>query len=363
MQHPLAMVETAESVGVRRAELLEGTGITDEMLLSSEARISYAQFGRLTNNAVRLTGLPHFGAVLGRRIHTGNLGMLGLAVMTSENIGAALRVALQYYRSLAPAWDLSLEVKGDTATLRFQETISHGYHSVLASETMLVAFASQAEFLLGRPVPMKRVRFGYPVPAHAGACPELYAMEGGTPVSFNHGTTEVEFDAALLREPVRWSDPITAQEAERQCAAAQTVSATRADGLVARVRRELAMAREEYPTESSVARALCTSPRTLRRGLQQMRTSFQALLDEDRRERAFGLLRSTTATSEHIAIELGFSDVRSFRRAFKRWTGKPPSVYRAELGIHVEGDRESVAPSGVYASDEALPLDVTQEAS
>jgi hypothetical protein len=89
-----------------------------------------------------------------------------------------------------------------------------------------------------------------------------------------------------------------------------------------------------------------------------MRTSFQSLLDEDRRERAFELLRSTNATSEHIASQLGFSDVRSFRRAFKRWTGKPPSKYRAELEssmreFEAPPESEAVEPSGAYATTTA----------
>jgi AraC-like DNA-binding protein len=38
-------------------------------------------------------------------------------------------------------------------------------------------------------------------------------------------------------------------------------------------------------------------------------------------------------TFEQIAYELGFSNVRSFRRAFKRWTGDTPGAARsAALG-------------------------------
>ena len=46
-------------------------------------------------------------------------------------------------------------------------------------------------------------------------------------------------------------------------------------------------------------------------------------------ERAGTLLRSTPAKIEDIAVRVGFAGVYSFSAAFKRWSGVPPSEYRA----------------------------------
>jgi AraC-like DNA-binding protein len=59
-----------------------------------------------------------------------------------------------------------------------------------------------------------------------------------------------------------------------------------------------------------------------------MGTSYLELLDESRRFRAQEWVRATHMTFEEIAERLGFSDVRSFRRAFKRWTGRTPGDVR-----------------------------------
>jgi AraC-like DNA-binding protein len=59
-----------------------------------------------------------------------------------------------------------------------------------------------------------------------------------------------------------------------------------------------------------------------------MGTSYQTLLENSRRTRALEWVTATTLTFDEIAKRLGFSDVRSFRRAFKRWTGHTPGDHR-----------------------------------
>jgi hypothetical protein len=50
-------------------------------------------------------------------------------------------------------------------------------------------------------------------------------------------------------------------------------------------------------------------------------------------ERALELLHAGQMSVAEIGIELGFSDPREFRRAFKRWTGMPPQLARRGLGM------------------------------
>ncbi len=75
-----------------------------------------------------------------------------------------------------------------------------------------------------------------------------------------------------------------------------------------------------------VARKLHVSTRTLMRKLKSESLSFRTLLDRYRLEKAISLSERPNANVTLLAIELGFNDVSSFSRAFKRWTGEAPKI-------------------------------------
>lgn len=71
------------------------------------------------------------------------------------------------------------------------------------------------------------------------------------------------------------------------------------------------------------------SARTLARRLDDEGTSFSKLLDDLRRELAVSHLRDRDISVSEVAFLLGFADANAFSRAFKRWTGAPPSRFKS----------------------------------
>jgi AraC-like DNA-binding protein len=88
------------------------------------------------------------------------------------------------------------------------------------------------------------------------------------------------------------------------------------DGDLARLRAE------------SVAETLGISCTTLRRRLRNDHTSYQFLLDRVRQYRCESRLRERWLPGKCLAEELGYLEVNSFYRAFRRWTGLSYSDYR-----------------------------------
>ncbi len=84
----------------------------------------------------------------------------------------------------------------------------------------------------------------------------------------------------------------------------------------------------EMPTLKEVAGQLYLTPKTLHRRLAYEGNSYQKIKDDLRRDMAIHLLGEQQLTIIDVAEQIGFSDTCTFHRAFKKWTGVTPGLYR-----------------------------------
>ena len=89
-------------------------------------------------------------------------------------------------------------------------------------------------------------------------------------------------------------------------------------------------------SEETIAVAIHISHRTMQRKHREAGTTYMALLDETRRELASQYVQNSRLSLNEITFLLGFSALSNFSRAFKRWTGVPPSAYRMSI-LHPPG--------------------------
>lgn len=101
------------------------------------------------------------------------------------------------------------------------------------------------------------------------------------------------------------------------------------DRMATAVRRHLTATLDLGPPSiAATARALGVSARSLQRQLAHEQTSFLAVLDEVRRSLAESYLRDRAHTVSDVAFLVGFSELSTFSRAFRRWTGTTAVSYR-----------------------------------
>ncbi|MCY1280290.1 putative HTH-type transcriptional regulator [compost metagenome] len=319
-----ALLELAGEWGIARGELLDAARLRPEVLGNPNGRLSFLDFNLLVS-AVMLRGdEPALGLVLGQRLNVSTHGILGYAVLSSANLGTAIGFALKYYRVLGLAFELEMVEAGERVELRASESMPLGALNRFAAEGLMTSLFTIARFLVGEELRDVQVGFAYPPPSYAGR----YQAVFGTPVVFDQPYHRLSLPRAYLERPMALANPATVQMCEQQCEAL-LASLDVQDGLLTRVRRLLLARPGNFPDLDSAARALHTSGRSLRRHLAQMGTSYQQVLDDVRKRLALEYLGSTHLPLFEIASLLGFSDPSNFRRAFRKWTGKLPSDYRA----------------------------------
>lgn len=319
------LVKLLAGRGIAEADLLAGTGVRPGMLGSPDARMSLLQAAIMADNALRLSRDPALGLDFGRHIHINGIGVVGLAVMSSKDLAEAIDRMLRYYDLLASNLRLDCTVRDGIMELSIRETIPLGDLLRFSTEVTVACLYALSEFVVGKPLPYVEIAFAYPEPAHVARYADVFAC----PVRFDAPVTQMRMQAAALAWPLPYASESTAKYADVQCRA---LLAEHASGTVAeQVRERLRPRIEAPPSLTQLARELQTSERSLRRALDELHTSYRALVDEVRKDRAIEMLTVTELSLDELGQRLGFATSRSFRRAFIRWTGRSPAALRREL--------------------------------
>ena len=110
------------------------------------------------------------------------------------------------------------------------------------------------------------------------------------------------FPAVELALPLASADPVAARLAIEQCE--RELSAVVDAGLAGRIRGMLAT-RAELPAVGELARELHMSERTLKRKLADLGTTYSAIRDDLRRQRALLLLENRELSIGEIQVNQG----------------------------------------------------------
>ena len=73
-----------------------------------------------------------------------------------------------------------------------------------------------------------------------------------------------------------------------------------------------------------------THPRQMQRILSALGVTYSQMKDEARRHLAVELVANTSTPIAQIALQVGLSGPSALTRAFRQWTGKSPTLFRAE---------------------------------
>ncbi|MBB6522599.1 AraC family transcriptional regulator [Pseudoteredinibacter isoporae] len=278
---------------------------------------------QLMGIAIEAAPMPSLGLEVGHRIGLDRLGVFGYALMNSPTAEAALNLLLQYQRALLPHVSISLLPSGDNFALVCHAKHLSSRHERFTVESLFVTVRNCTESLFPGAASAQSYCFDYPAPSYEARYRELL----GDHVEFSASNNAIIISPELLSREIEQADPVNEALYRQQC---DELSSQLGDKSLtsARVQQILLRNRGEYLSAPEVAVQLNMSESSLRRKLRAEGSSFQQLLDNLRLHLAQQYLSKTRLSVAEVGRLIGFDDVANFRKAFIRWSGQAPSVWR-----------------------------------
>lgn len=318
-----AVLRWAAARNVDLTPLANRAGLDRADADAEETPITSAALAGLLDLAAEVSAEPHLGLRLPTELFFRRFDAGAIAARVAATPNDVLGAIKRYAALVFPRLEITLTVAGST---RFEAKIGGaprglGHHV----DEYLLAFAlghcrrggvqivPRAAWLMSSRPP--------------GDLSPLVRAIGTEDIELGRESTGFILDVEAASTPLPAFDAMLVAAAEHLASAALS-TAPRAGALASSVAARIEKLLPEEVTAEAVAATMKMSARTLQRRLEEEGVRFSSLLDEVRERLAKRLLGDPAVGLGDISYRLGFSDLATFSRAFKRWTGLPPGAYR-----------------------------------
>ncbi|MGH8528979.1 MAG: AraC family transcriptional regulator ligand-binding domain-containing protein [Nevskiales bacterium] len=319
-------VKAAAYCGFNIEPVFREHGIETDLVHLESVTVSQQVMEQVLETCVARSKRHHFPFVLGETFAFEYLPEIETFLTTSSSLREAARV-FDWVRELVnPLVRVRLDERGKTGALVLDlgEGDAAGPAKPWFAETTFASVVKFGRVLLRGHGDFKRLTFRHRAPRYAKRYREFFRL----PVAFDQPHDSVELDRRLLDLPLTGAFPTLHQQAAyrvEQKLARRSKPASLAASIEAVFTRKPELLGQGI---DQVAAELGLGPRTLQRRLHEGGQGFGELQDRVRCREAMQWLERPTPDIETISERLGFSDRRSFTRAFTRWAGMSPSAFR-----------------------------------
>lgn len=287
----------------------------------NDGYVDFQLFSRLFDAAERLTGDPCIGLNVGAHFLARHWGRLGYLIMAGENGLEGVHFIQRFARIVTNALDLRWHWDAGTLQCDFSilvPNVSRHVCDYFVSSSLSLSKATHQDV-----APFHTVFFQH----DDGGCAERYVQMLECECRFNAPWNRILVERQNLHRESRLRDPrlkkILEEHAEQVL---QKLAST--DELIGQVRqRILQQLPNGVPALKEISEQLGQNERTFQRTLARLGHNYQDMVDELRMNLALEYIRNDYNFLD-IAMLLGYSEQSAFHRAFKRWTGQPPSRFK-----------------------------------
>jgi AraC-like DNA-binding protein len=319
----LAIIDLLGDFGIDAVEALAEAGIQPKLLEDPDNLITYRARGRLMAGAARRTGCPHFGLLVGQRMNLQSLGLVGLLARSSLDVESALRSIVNYLHLHSRGASMGIDVDASLAILSYDAHEASVEGADQTGDGAVAMMLNVMRALCGPRFMPVEARFAHRRPEDVRPFRKFFQV----PVRYDAERYALVFSSDWLHESGTGSDPELRRLLQKQIDALGVKYSYDFRESVRSVLRSALLT--GHASADEVAALFSMHTRTLGRRLDDFGTCFQELVDEGRYEIARQMLEYTALDVGEIAIALGYTRPSAFARAFRRWSGTTPALWRA----------------------------------
>jgi len=313
-----------EELGVSASAVLRRAGLPQAYMKQPRSLLNTEELFALWRAVGEVSTDPAIGLQLGTESKTERFHPVGLAALSTENLGAAIDQMARYKQLTCPE-EILQEKNDEEWSIQFRWLLADEVEPPVLNECCFAWVLSIARHGTGTRLSPLRVEFVQPRP-------HLKTMERhfGCPVIFGGSRNAIIFRAGDAQRPFVTRNaellgmlaPQFEEELKQENGDEDFVERVRIA-----VQQKLTGRR---PTIEDIADALHISTRTLQRRRQDEGSSFQRVLEDARHHLARHYLNNSVLELNEAAYLLGYEDGNSFVRAFRGWEGVPPARWREQ---------------------------------
>ncbi len=311
--------------GFDGSALARKAGIRVATLDNPDSRIGVAQFNAFWTRALALTRNPALGLHVGEMTGTTEMGIVGHIFFNSKTLAQALEQYASFFSLVNNSMRVDFYTDDEFAYVSYVCESPEAYCQPAMDRLMAISIM-RARLYVHPQLKMHYVGFAHPQPPYAQEYERIFHC----PVRFDQPHCNLVFRKHLLNYQLPKRNPYLHQVLTRHVEAILNRLRPR-KAITSKVKQLIAgqLAKNSVDAEH-IASELHMSRHTLYRKLKLEDQSFQALVEEVRKEKAIQYIEEGKHAFSDIAFLLGFSELSAFSRAFKRWTGVPPAKWRAK---------------------------------
>jgi len=327
----ITLVDWGLMQGISKSSMAEALSLGDVRELSAgKCQLSANDYELLLTLLYQQTGQQQLGLLIGASINIADYGVLGHAMLSAATVGEAIHLGLEYYRLTSSFMTLTSSIDDENFHITARLDYDLAAIRQFAPEELLLGLTQVARQLLGEDFSPVTVHFNTAKPDYSDDLAHFFRC----PIVFEQELCRFVLAKNLLSLPLKTANALTASQLLRLCQSLLQANQSKTeDDLVIKVQAVIKAKVNVWPTMVTVAKVLGLSERTLRRRLEALGTDYQQQVDLVRQQLAKQLIANRQVSIEQVAAVLGYSEAASFRRAFHRWLGMSPQLFRQQAII------------------------------